>query len=43
MQDSIDVVEVSNIALAIKNGDQHVINVEVTVGIRNLPAPKAFE
>lgn len=36
-------IEVANIALAIKNGDQHIINVELTVGCRNLPTPKAFE
>ena len=36
-KESVDVIEVSNIALAIKNGDQHVINVELTIGIKNLP------
>lgn len=39
----IDVIEVSNIALAIKNKEQHVTNVEVTVGCRNLPVPNFGE
>jgi hypothetical protein len=36
------VIEVANVALAIKKGDEHVINVEIALGIKNLPTPKTF-
>jgi hypothetical protein len=36
------VVEVSNVALAIKNQDPNIVNVELSLGLRFMPAPKAF-